>query len=281
MSPGVLSLVLLAALLHAAWNALVKSGGGDALSRVVLISVGAGLCAVALLPFVELPPAASWPYLAGSVLVHQVYFACLVMSYRHGDLSFVYPVARGAAPLLVAGGAALFAGETLNAAGLCAVALICGAILMLAGDGRRQGGGGAALGFALGTGLSIACYTLLDGLGGRAAGRASDYIVYLFALEWLPVTLYALLWRGAALRQGLRRHWRAGLGGGVMSFAAYALVIWAMSRAPMSYVSALRETSVIAAAWIGARLLAEPVGARRVLAAVLVAGGVVLLQLTG
>jgi drug/metabolite transporter (DMT)-like permease len=277
MDPLVLALVLAAAVLHASWNALVKSGG-DPWVRLALASGAGMLCAAAMVPFVGFPDAAAWPFILGSVAVHQVYFAFVALQYRFGDLSHVYPISRGAAPLLVAAMAYVFAGETLSPAGIAAVVLICGAILSLTFDGAGRIAPGKGTFFALGTSLTIAVYTLIDGLGGRATTDVIDYIVYLFLLDALPFGMLVMFLRRQALMATFRLHWKTGAVGGLLSFAAYGLVIWAMSLTPMTYVSALRETSVILAALIGTRMLKEPFGTRRIAAASCVAAGVALLQ---
>ena len=279
MEPLVLGLVLTAAVLHASWNALVKIGG-DALVRLGLVNATAALCALPLLPFVEVPAPESWPYLIGSTIIHQFYYLFLILSYREGDLSHVYPIARGSAPFLVALGALIFAGETLNAQGMLAVAIICSAILSLAFTGNWRHGVKKPVLFALCTGITIAAYTICDGLGGRSSGDVFGYIAYLFVLDAIPIILITWYLRRYILVATLRQSWLPGLLGGAFAIGAYGLVIWAMSLTPMTYVSALRETSVIIAALIGTRLLKEPFGAQRVAAATLVAGGVVLLQLS-
>ena len=279
MDPIVLFMVLIAAVLHASWNALVKVGG-DALVRLGLVNLTAALCALPFLFFVSVPALESWPYLIASTVVHQFYYLFLILSYRVGDLSHVYPIARGSAPLLVAVGAYALAGETLNFQGMLAVALICTAILSLAFHGGWREGIGKPVCFALCTGVTIAAYTLCDGLGGRASGDVFGYIVYLFTIDAVPIVLFTVILRRRVLAKTLRASWRPGLAGGALAFGAYGLVIWAMSLTPMTYVSALRETSVIVAALIGTRLLKEPFGSRRITAASLVAGGVVLLQLS-
>lgn len=277
MDPIVLALVLAAAVLHASWNALVKSGG-DPWVRLALANGVGSACAAAMVPFVGVPDAAAWPFILGSIAVHQVYFAFLALQYRFGDLSHVYPISRGTAPLLVAVTAYVFAGETLSPAGMAAVGIICAAILSLTFDRGWKIAPGKGTWFALGTSLTIAVYTLIDGLGGRSTANVVDYIVYMFLLNALPFGLLVMFMRRHALAPTFRLHWKTGAIGGVLSYAAYGLVIWAMSLTPMTYVSALRETSVILAALIGTRILKEPFGAHRIAAACCVAAGVVLLQ---
>ena len=279
MDPIVLALVLLAAVLHASWNALVKVGG-DALVRLAIINATAALCALPFLFIVDAPAPASWGYLALSALIHQAYYAFLILSYKSGDLSHVYPIARGMAPLLVATGAYLFAGEALSTLGIVAVVIICAAIMSLARSGHSDNTAKSrrAVIFALATGTMIAGYTVCDGLGGRAAVSVTGYIAWLFVIDGLPIVVVAAVLRRQALVATFRAHALTGTLGGAFSIGAYGLVIWAMSLTPMTYVSALRETSVILAAMIGTQLLREPFGMRRISAAVFVAAGVVLLQ---
>ena len=239
------------------------------------------IIAIALLPFVEVPNAEAWPFLLGSVAVHQVYFVTVSQQYRFGDLSHVYPISRGVAPLLVAISAFVFVGETLNPEGIAAVVIISAAILSLMFESRWRGGEGKAVFFALCTGVTIAFYTVIDGLGGRAADHVASYIVYLLLIDGLPFGLLVVFMRRRVLAPTLRANWKAGSIGGLLAFLAYALVIWAMTMTPLTYVSALRETSVILAALIGATMLREPFGARRIAAAAGVAVGVILLQISG
>jgi drug/metabolite transporter (DMT)-like permease len=279
LDPGVLALVLLAAALHASWNALVKAGG-DRLA-VLAITMGApSLLLWLALPFVPAPAVAAWPYLFASVVVHTAYYACLIHAYRHGDLSQVYPIARGTAPLLVAAGAWALAGEALSPAELAGVLILCGGIVSLAWrrNGPAHDGEVKAVGFALLTSLMIGLYSVTDGLGVRGAGTAAGYIFWLFAIEGLPLLFYALWRRRGRIRAAFAPSLKAGLGGAVISCLAYGIVIWAMSLGPMAHVVALRETSVIMAAALGALVLKEPFGHRRIAAAAVVAGGAVLLQ---
>ncbi len=276
---GVVALVLLAAVLHATWNAFVKAGADRLAVLTLAVAAPAPLCALAL-PFVPLPEVASWPYLGASVVLHTFYFACLLFAYRHGDLSQVYPIARGSAPVLVAVGAWALAGEQLEPAEMAGVLIVSAGIMSLAwrrghlaGDGEAR-----AVGFALLTALTIGLYSVADGLGVRASGAAIGYILWMFALEGLPFLAFTLWVRRGRIRASFAPSLKAGIGGALISSLAYGIVVWAMSVAPMAHVVALRETSVIMAAAIGALVLKEPFGGRRIAAAVVVAGGAVLLQ---
>ena len=275
------ALVLGAALMHATWNAIVKVVT-DRLVSLTLVNFTHSLIALAFLPFVGRPAPESWPYLIASLVIHQAYYAGLVMQYRFGDLGQVYPLARGASPLIVAAVAWAWAGEALAPGALFAILLITGGTLSLAMIGWGQGSHRQAVSWAMFTALCIAGYSLADGFGGRASGQPLAYIVWLFLLDGLPM-VFLLPWRRsrAQLSASLDQHLRQGLIGGVLSTTAYGIVIWVMSQAPLAMVTALRETSVIAAALIGAYILKEPFGARRILAACTVALGVVALQFSG
>ncbi|NQW00458.1 MAG: EamA family transporter [Rhodospirillales bacterium] len=258
---------------------MVKSGGDPWLRMGTTIAT-AGVIGLAFTPFFELPDRAAWPYIAISIAIHQVYFVSVCLGYRFGDLSQVYPIQRGIAPLLVAVGGYYFANEYLNTQGMIAVALISLAILSLALGSNLRLTAGPAVPIALFTGALIAAYTVVDGLGGRLAGDIFGYIAWLSALEALPFSLLVLWMVRRKPRAANRRHILTGIGGGALAFLAYGLVIWAMSLTHLTYVSALRETSVILAAWMGSRLLGEPFGRYRIIAASLVAAGVLMLQIS-
>lgn len=280
MDPSVAALVLLAALLHAGWNVLVKLSG-DRLTVMALITGGAGVVSCAALPFLPAPHPAAWPYIAASVALHVGYNLFLLRAYRHGDLGQVYPIARGTAPLLVAALAPLVAGERLEPGALVAVLVISAGIIALAfRGGPPVRDDPRAVLYALGTAAFIATYTVVDGLGARLAGTPHGYTAWLFALDGVPLPALALWLRGrAALGPAVRRHWPAGLGGGAMSLAAYWLVIWALTLGPMAPVAALREVSVVFAAVLATVLLKERFGLWRIAAATTVALGVVLLRI--
>lgn len=281
MDLSVVALVLLAALFHASWNALVKVNG-DRLAVMALITAGSGLICLPILPFLPLPAPASWPYMALSVLWHIGYQLFLLQAYRHGDLGHVYPIARGVAPLLVLGLAFLVAGETVGGGQVTAILVMAAGIVSLAfrGGPLLRDDPRPVL-YALGTAVFIASYTVTDGSGARLAGSPHSYTVWLFALNAVPMTVIAIAVRGRDTAAALRRHWRYGLAGGALSLAAYWLVIWALTLGPMGPVAALRETSVLFAAIIGAVFLKESFGRFRIAAAGLVAAGILLLRLSG
>lgn len=274
----VLILVLVAALLHACWNALVKVNA-DRLVGIALLAASAGLVSFAIIPWVAPPAAPSWPYLACSVLLHVGYNLFLIRAYAYGDLGQVYPLARGAAPLLVALVSVVFIGESLSLGGLTAVLLLALGVMSLA----FKGGGALptdprAVGFALITSMFIAGYTVTDGLGARLSGSAHSYALWLFALDALPMTAIAIAFRRGSLLQTVERSWLPGLAGGAMSLGAYWIVIWALTQAPMALVAALRETSVVFAALIAVVWLNERFTGWRICATAAVGLGVVLLR---
>lgn len=279
MALEVMLAVLLGALLHAAWNALIR-GAADRTLDTVLVVCGAGVLMLALLPFAPLPAAASWPYLLASGAIHVAYFLLVAGAYRHGELSFVYPLMRGTAPALSAVAAALLLAEVPSARGWLGVALICSGVLLLAGDAWRKANfhGHAAL-FAFGTAGIVVVYTLVDGVGVRLSGNAMAYTGWMFLLTALPLLAIFLARDRAATLAYARRHWRRGLFGGACTLASYALALWAMTQAPIALVAALRETSVVFGALLAATLLRENISGARVAAIAVVVAGAVAIKL--
>ena len=275
MSADVFLIVLFAAFLHAVWNAVVK-GAADRTISFGLITFGHTLPALFIAPFVPLPDPSIWPYIALSTVIHWGYYYFLNMSYRLGDLSLVYPVARGIAPFLVAVPALIWLDETLPAEAWAGLFCISAGILII-GLGRTGITRSLpALGMASLTGGAIALYTLVDGMGVRLADQALTYITWLFIAEGTAV-LYILLPRMQRLKAQSRRQLLLAFAGGLLSALAYGLALYAKTKAPLGVVSALRETSVIIAAMIGVFWFGEgPVKARLCAAAVVVAGIVML-----
>lgn len=275
------AVVLGAAFMHATWNALVKTGA-DRVATLALIStvwLVAGGAAAAVLP---LPAAASWPNILLSTALHYGYVLGLLWMYREGDLSHVYPIARGSAPLALALLSPLVAGEALSGAEWLGVGVVSLGIVSLAferGPPWAQGAGPVA--GALFTAATITAYTLTDGLGVRISGTAPGYAAWLFCLQGVPWLFVLARLRLRAPERVPLRALGPGLLAGVLSMAAYTLVLWALSLAPVAPIAALRETGVIFAALIGALRLGEPFGRRRIAAAVLVAAGVALLNVPG
>ncbi|MGY0162649.1 EamA family transporter [Edwardsiella tarda] len=279
MTTAVFIAVLFAALLHASWNVLVK-GGADRFVSVALVALFAGLTALPLLPLCAALPAAAWYWLALSVLVHTAYSLFLSRAYSHGDLGQMYPLARGCAPLLVMLLSLLLLRETPSFLATAGALILIGGVLLMALHGAsRRPLSGAALRDALLSALCTAGYTLTDGAGARAAGDALGYTLWLFALNGGVMLVW--LWQRQGARTGylIRSTWRRGLAGGAMSLLAYGIVIWAMTQAPIGIVAALRESSVLFALLLSARLLHEPLGRARVTAALVILCGVLLTRL--
>ena len=269
-------MVLTAAVLHASWNAIVKGAGDRALAMAVVAFAHVVAGGIALF-FVPAPAPASWPYIVASAIIHWGYYAFLFLSYRYGDLSHVYPIARGIAPMLVAVGALVFADEMLVPKAWGGVIAVSLGIALLAF--RRNGAlaaDRAAVLSALATGVMIATYSVNDGIGIRLSEAPSGYIAWIFFLE-LPITVAILMHRRVSPWRLPRRAAAFAFAGGLLSVLAYGLVLYAKTMAPLAAVSAVRESSVIIAALIGVVLFRERPWGRRLAAAAVVALGVILL----
>src|SRR5437764_6538025 len=266
--------VLGAALLHATWNVLVKSGDDKEL-ETISIAVGSGLVALAAAPFLPAPASASWPWLAGSAIVHILYFIFLAGAYRWGEMSYTYPVMRGGGPMIVALIGALALGEVLPLGETLGVLLICAGILAFA-SGRHDR---RATAFALANAVVIAAYTLIDGQGARASGAPASYAMWFFVANGVVIALLGLARRGAAVPAHGQRYWKRALLGGSCAVAAYGIALWAMTRAPIALVAVLRETAVIFGALIAVVVLKEKLTRRRLAATGAVMLGLIALKL--
>lgn len=272
MSGFVLLVVLCAAMLHAGWNALLKAGP-DKGRDVVLISAGAALLSAPLLPFLPLPDAACWPYVIGSAVIHGAYYVLVGAAYRQGDMSYAYPLMRGLPPLLVALASGPLIGDSLPLVAWAGILSLCGGVLSLVS--LRRAPAGAAL---LNT-LVIAGYTVTDGIGVRLSGAALSYTLWVFLLGALPLLAWTGLRDGPVFAAYARTRWRQGLLGGFGTLVAYALVLWAMTKAPVAEVAALRETAILFGAAVSVLVLKEKLGWNRAVAAAMVTLGAVLLRL--
>jgi len=272
--------VLGAALCHAGWNAMLKLDLEPMLA-ISLISVACGLVVLPAMPFVGLPHESAWIYIAGSLALHLVYYTALAEAYRTGELGQVYPIARGSAPLMTSMGASLLLGEALGLIGWAGIALLATGILTLSFGGARSAipTNFRSVGFALLTAVSIALYTLVDGAGVRKSLNVGAYVGWLFLLDGLMMAAFGFWWAGARFATLAIEKWRFVILGGLLSTLAYAISLWAMTRAPIGLVAALRETSVLFAAGIGVVFLGERLSRARIAAAVLVVLGLVLIRL--
>jgi len=283
--------VIAAAVTHAVWNAIAH-GIKDQTLAFALIGVGGIAVGIPLVILATMPRADCWPYLLGSVAIHVFYNLLLMQCYRLGEFSQVYPLARGTSPLVVTILAAIFIHEHLARPQIAGVLIVSAGLATLVLAGRRPrlagGSGGvvppgrqrAAFAAAVGTGLTIAAYTTVDGVGVRLSGSPVGYIGWLMVLESLCVPMFAAVRRRDVLLKQPKRILLAGLAAGALSVLAYGLVLWAQTRGALAPIAALRETSVIFGAIIGTLIFREPFGRTRIAATVLVATGIVLLNLS-
>ncbi|MGE0422141.1 MAG: EamA family transporter [Reyranellaceae bacterium] len=293
LDPLVIALLLAAALMHATWNAILKSDRSDRLATFGVIMGMGALQGAILVPFLPMVDPAAWKWAAGSVTIHVFYYVFLLKAYAYGDLSHAYPIARGSGPLLVAVFSGRLLGEALRLQDVLGVILLSGGLIALALPDRREGAVTSATPearrrhrlttfFALLTGVTIALYIVADGLGVRAAGPSLEhkisYIAWLNLLEGPWLLLFAIWRRPRAVLGYLRGNWQRGVAGGLVAHGGYGIAIWALSQGPMAHVAALRETSVLFGALMGALLLGEGFGRRRIAAAAVIVAGLVLMN---
>ncbi|EUB96030.1 protein of unknown function DUF6 transmembrane [Rhizobium sp. CF080] len=274
MSTSVVLLALFAAVLHACWNAFLRSGA-DRFWTMTIMALAMTVAALPVALILPLPAAEAWPYLVGSAVFQLIYSLLLVAAYRHGELGQVYPIIRGSAPLLVTLAGVIFARELplpLSMVGICFVVL--GIMLLALGKGKASTG---SMLYALATGVSIAGYSTVDAVGIRLSGNTSAYITWVFVLPGILLLVAFMAMRGR-LRVDLRsRETLKAVGGGLVSLVSYGAVLVAYSMAPAGPVSALRETSVVFAVLIGWLFLGETLSAKRIAACIVVAAGAILI----
>ena len=277
LSWAVVGAVLFAALLHAGWNVLVKSSSDKDLEMALIHLIGSFI-AIPLVAVVGWPDAKAWPYIAASVVVHIGYYVALTGAYRHGELGLTYPLMRGVAPLLVALSASFTLGETLSVLAWAGVmAISCGVLVL--GLHRHAWQVPKAIAFALANAVIIAIYTVIDGLGVRASGHALQYVATLFLLDGWPFALLMFATRGHAVGRYARQRWPLATVGACASLGSYGIALWAMTRAPVASVAALRETSVLFAMLLGSWLLKEHFSVRRAIGGGVIVAGVMALRL--
>jgi drug/metabolite transporter (DMT)-like permease len=280
MTTIVFAAVLFAALCHASWNALIKVAL-DPLSSTTLILCGATAFALVAIPFFPVPAVASWPYLVASSVIHLVYFGSLAEAYRTGDLGQVYPIARGAAPLMTAAAGTALVGEHLSLLAWGGIVALALGVLMLS----LRGGHDLArldrrsVGFALFTAVTICVYTIVDGVGARLSGNSISYVLWGFIGICICLVPYGLYRNGRTLISDAAQFWPRGLAGGALQVVSYGVALWAMTLAPIAIIASLRETSVLFGAAIAVVVLKEPLRAVRIAAAVLIVAGLVAIRL--
>lgn len=270
--------VLAAAALHATWNAIVKGGGDPFLSmaHMTIWAVGLSTCLLAFVPF---PRPEAWIWLALSAFLHGLYRAALIRMYRHGDLGLLYPIARGAAPLMTAVITLLLIDEHLSSAGYLGIVLLAAGVTVLSLRGSRVGGiDPIAVGLALLTAVFISSYSFVDGHGARVNGSGPGFAIWMFFVNSVSMVPIMLAIRGREVLATFPLRWKPALGATAMSELAYFIAIWAMTHAPIALVAALRETSVLFAAAISVFVLGEPLTRWRIAAAAIIVTGAMLMR---
>jgi drug/metabolite transporter (DMT)-like permease len=271
--------VLAAAAMHAGWNSVIKTGN-DPLVTTTQVTLCSGIIALCCLPLVEVPQPGVWKWIALSVAVHVVYRLMVIGAYRHGDLAQVYPIMRGAAPMLTAIGSFVLIGEGIGVTGFVAVAALCLGVLLISLRGGRVGNlNRSAVLFALTAAVSTCAYTLADGIGARENGSGPGYALWLAVFNSTASQIVGMGLAGRSVYAGLGRNGLVSLAGGAMMMGSYFVAIWAMTHAPIALVAALRESSVLFGAIIAVTVLREPLTRWRVIASLLILSGIVLLRL--
>ncbi|MQT41063.1 MULTISPECIES: DMT family transporter [unclassified Pseudomonas] len=276
MSLTVFEIVLVAAVLHASWNAIVKAGKNTVLT-MVLVTASAALWAVVLLPVLPSPSPESWPYIALSAALQIVYFALVARIYRIADMSQTYPIMRGAAPLIVALAGTLLLDEALSSSAWLGVCIICSGILIMLWSGGQKSREGLIL--ALLNALVISGYTLVDGIGVRLSAASASYTLWIFLITGVAITCWATLTQWSQTRHYLRLNWHLGAVGGLGTLVSYGLALYAMTQAPVAVVAALRETSILFSAVISWLILKEHITIVRCVSVCVIAIGAITLRL--
>ncbi len=278
MSTFVFLVVMGAALLHATWNALIKTGG-DKLTSMLIMTIIEGAVGAVVAMTQKLPQGEVWFWVIGSGVLHSAYKFFLAFAYEHGDLSRVYPIARGAAPMIVMLVSLLFLSDVISGYETLGIALLGIGILMMARGVFTDGESRRLVPMALCSAMATAAYSLVDGMGARVAGDAVMFVAWLFVFDVLGFVPMAYALRGRQVFIANRRSWGLGAVAALASYGAYAIAVWAMTQAPIALVAALRETSILFAVLIGWLLFGERLGQVKALSAVLIVAGVMLTRL--
>lgn len=278
MSTSVFLTVLFAALLHASWNAIIRSGD-NRFQGMLILTVAQGLMGLGIAAFWPLPEGPLWLWLLASGLVHASYKMFLAAAYKHGDLSRVYPISRGVAPMIVVLIGYFATPDHIEFKNIIGIGLIGSGIILMARGVFSNNEARALIWFALGSASCTAGYTVVDGLGARVAIHATQFTAWLFVLDSLIFTTATLAKNGYQNFRATRRQWLVGSFAGGLSFGTYWIVVWAMTAAPIELVAALRETSVLFAVLIGVFFLKERAEIGKLVAAVIIVAGVILIRL--
>jgi drug/metabolite transporter (DMT)-like permease len=277
---GIVLLILFAAVLHAGWNVLIKLESDNSTSTALIVA-GSAIIGCVFLPFVPFPLRPSLPYLGASVVIHIVYFGILLLAYKKGDMSLVYPLMRGLPPLLTATAASILLSEALSLRGWLGVALVSGGALMLTADFRfSKGFHPAPIALALLNAIVIVTYTLVDAQGARLSGNAFSYTGWML----FPLAVFFLLaiWiiEGRYVFYRMAKEWKKSLIGGTCTFASYSIALWAMTLAPVALVAALRETSILFGTILSVFILKERITWIRGLSIVLIVAGAIAIKMS-
>jgi drug/metabolite transporter (DMT)-like permease len=275
---GIVLAILFAAALHAGWNVMIKTESGNSTNTAMIIA-GSAIIGVVFLPFVPLPLRPCWPYLGASILIHVVYFSLLLLAYKKGDMSLVYPLMRGLPPVLTAIAASIWLAETLSLRGWLGIALVSGGALMLTADFRfSRGFQPAPVALALLNALVIVIYTLVDAQGARLSGNAFSYTGWMLFLlaSFFFFVIPAIEGRQVFYR--MARDWKKSLIGGACTFASYSIALWAMTLAPVALVAALRETSIFFGSVFSVFILKERITWIRGLSIGLIVAGAIAIK---
>lgn len=278
METSVFLAVLFAALLHASWNAIIRASG-DRFLGMLLLTVSQGLMGLVMALFVPLPTGEVWLWLLASGALHSGYKMFLAAAYKHGDLSRVYPIARGAAPMIVVLAGLFLLSDTLTGKEYAGIALIGLGVILMARGVFSGGEARVLIPLALGSALCTAGYSMVDGLGARVAGNATQFTAWLFIFDALVFSVATLATSGTKRFIAPRRTWALGAFAGALSLVTYWIAVWAMTVAPIALVAALRETSVLFAVLIGVVWMKEPANIGKISAAIVIVFGIVLIRL--
>lgn len=270
--------VLFAAVLHAGWNAVIR-GGGNRFQGMLLLTVTQALMALAVAIFLPLPSGIVWIWVIGSGAIHTAYKLFLTGAYQHGDLSRVYPIARGAAPMMVVLVGFFLLPDSVEIKEYLGIGLIGFGVMLMANGVFRDGETRALIPLALGSAVCTAGYSIVDGMGARVAGNASMFTIWLFIFDGMFFSAYATATRGVNIFKTSRRAWSVGAFAGVLSLATYWIAVWAMTVAPIALVAAVRETSVLFAVIIGVFVLKEKTNRAKIIAALVIVSGIIVVRL--
>ncbi len=278
MDLTVFLVVLLSALMQAGWNVILKIRL-DPFSALVLVGICGGIAALPFALWLGPPDAAVVPWIGLSVVCHLSYYAFIIGAYTRADLGMAYPVARGSALLMTAGVAIFVLAEPIGLIGITGIVLLAASVLLMARHAIGQRMEAAGLLLALGSGVSVTGFTIIDGTAARIAGSANAYTTWLFVCDAVVILALVLAWKGPRALKPMLGFLPLGMLGGTMLFVSYWLSVWAMTQAPIGLVTAVRESSVLFGAIMAVTLLREPLRADRVVAAVLVVAGLTLVKL--